>query len=173
VARGFSLLEALVASAILIVAVAGLVPLLILSTKANHDAHTSTFAVALAQQKLEQLRTLAWNVDAAGVAVSDTTTDITTMPEQAGIGVGLSSSPAGALDRNTAGYVDFLDGSGAVLTDPRSVPAFTRRWSIAPVASNPANTLLLEVRVVRGNSSGSRRLPGEARVATVRTRKAS
>jgi hypothetical protein len=95
------------------------------------------------------------------------------MPEQAGRGVGLSPSPVGALDQDIVGYVDFLDGNGAVLADPRGVPAFTRRWSIAPVASNPANTLLLQVRVVRGNSSGSRRLPGEARVATVRTRKAS
>jgi type II secretory pathway pseudopilin PulG len=172
-ARGFSVLEALLASTLVTVAVAGLVPLVVLSTRANRDAHTSTFTAVLAQQKLEQLRTLAWNVDAAGVPVSDTTTDLTNMPERSATGVGLSPSPPGALDANTPGYVDFLDASGRVLSDPQLVPAFTRRWSIEPLPSNPGSTLVIQVRVVRGNSMGSSRAPGEARIATVRTRKAS
>ncbi len=83
-ARGFSLLEVLVASTVFTVAVVGLVPLLIVSTTANTTARTTTFAVALAQQKMEQLRALAWNVDASGAAVSDTTTDLTTTPERSG-----------------------------------------------------------------------------------------
>lgn len=174
-ARGFSLLEVLVASAVLTVAVVGLVPLLIVSTTANTNARTTTFAVALAQQKMEQLRALAWSIDANGAAVSDTTTDLTTTPERAGSGVGLNASPAGALDRDTSGYVDFLNAAGAVVpADPQASPAFIRRWSISPLQSNPANTLILQVRVVPGRAVPSvRRLPGEARLTSVKTRKAS
>ncbi|HEY2907289.1 MAG TPA: prepilin-type N-terminal cleavage/methylation domain-containing protein [Vicinamibacterales bacterium] len=174
-ARGFSLFEVLVASTVFTVAVVGLVPLLIVSTTANTNARTTTFAVALAQQKMEQLRALAWSVDASGLAVSDTTTDLTTMPERSAAGVGLSPSPAGALDRDTPGYVDFLNAAGEVIpADPQFVPAFIRRWSIDALPSNPANTLVLQVRVVRGNAAASaRRLPGEAWLTSVKTRKAS
>ncbi len=89
--------------------------------------------------------------------------------------MGLSLSPAGALDRDTPGYVDFLNAAGEVMaTDPQLVPAFIRRWSVEALPSNPANTLVLQVRVVRGNSAASpRRLPGEAWLTTVKTRKAS
>jgi prepilin-type N-terminal cleavage/methylation domain-containing protein len=174
-ARGFSLLELLVASTVFTVAVVGLVPLLLVATTANMNARTTTFAVVLAQQKMEQLRALAWNVDANGHPVSDTTTDLTTMPERSGTGVGLSPSPAGALDRNTPGYVDFLNAAGEVVpTDPQLVPAFIRRWSVDALPSNPANTLVLQVRVIRANAAASpRRLPGQAWLTSVKTRRAS
>jgi prepilin-type N-terminal cleavage/methylation domain-containing protein len=174
-ARGFSLLEVLVASTVFTVAVVGLVPLLIVATGANTNGRTATLAVVLGQQKMEQLRALAWSVDAGGAAVSDTTTDLTTAPERSGAGVGLSPSPAGALDRDTPGYVDYLNAMGTVIpADPQAPPAFVRRWSITPHPSNPANTLILQVRVVRGRAAAStRRSPGEARLTTVKTRKAS
>jgi prepilin-type N-terminal cleavage/methylation domain-containing protein len=176
VSRGFSLLEVLVASTLVSVAVVGLVPLLIVSTRTNEDARTATVATVLAQQKMEQLRALAWTVDAAGRAVSDTTTDLTSVPERSGSGVGLSASPAGALDRDTPGYVDYLNASGqAVGAGSLSASTFIRRWSVEPLPSNPSNTLVLQVRVVRGRAvvAGSRRAPGEARVVSVKTRKAS
>jgi prepilin-type N-terminal cleavage/methylation domain-containing protein len=174
-ARGFSLLEVLVASTVFTVAAVGLVPLLVVATTANTNARTATLTVALAQQKMEQLRALAWNVDAGGAAVSDTTTDLTTAPERSGAGVGLNVSPAGVLDRDTPGYVDYLNAMGAVIpADPQALPAFVRRWSITPLPSNPANTLILQVRVVRGSAAGSaRRSPGEARLTSVKTRRAS
>jgi prepilin-type N-terminal cleavage/methylation domain-containing protein len=174
-ARGFSLLEVLIASAVITVAVVGLVPLLIISTRANTNARATTFAAVLAQQKMEQLRSLAWSVDAGGTPVSDTTTDITVVPNRSEGGVGLSASPAGALDRDTSGYVDFLDADGKVLPDdPTAIPTFIRRWSVQPLPTNPANTLVLQVRVVRADAPRiSRRVPGEARIVSVKTRKAS
>jgi prepilin-type N-terminal cleavage/methylation domain-containing protein len=175
VARGFSLLEVLVASAVLSVAVVGVAPLLTLSSSANRNARATTTAAILAQQKIEQLRTLAWSVDADGSAISDTTTDITTTPERADAGVGLSPSPPGALDRNTPGYFDIVDSSGQLLAgDQPSAHAFIRRWSVDPLPADAVNTLVLRVRVVRAAAPGaSGRVPDEARVTTVKTRRAS
>ena len=55
----------------------------------------------------------------------------------------LTPSPAGALDRNTSGYVDYLDAYGRSLGGGESPPAgtvYVRRWSIERL---PANYRLL------------------------------
>lgn len=174
-ARGFSLLEVLIASAVITVALVGLVPLLVLSTKANEAARSATVAAVLARQKMEQLRALAWSVGADGVPLSDTTTDVTVDPEVSGRGVGLRPSPAATLERNVAGYCDLLDADGRVLPDGApSAPVFVRRWSVDPLPSDPANTLVLQVRVVRADAAdGPGRRPDEARITSVKARKAS
>ncbi len=53
---GFSLVEVLVASALLVSGVAALVHLLALSSRAMTDAHDTTVASVLAAQKMEELR---------------------------------------------------------------------------------------------------------------------
>lgn len=58
--RGFSLLELLVASAILIVALVSLAQLLALATAANASAGRATYAAVLAEDQLEHLRSLTW-----------------------------------------------------------------------------------------------------------------
>jgi hypothetical protein len=59
---------------------------------------------------------------------------------------------------------------------------YIRRWSIEPLPTNPNNTLILQVLVTRWRSrgvadteeaNGGRRLPDEARIISVKTRKAS
>src|SRR5207248_7146702 len=110
--EGFSLLEVLVAVAILLVAVTALAHLSTVSTRANNSARTATVASLLATQKMEQLRALTWGFDVAGAAISDTTTDITVFPPRPLDGIGLTPSPAGALAQNTAGYCDFLAANG-------------------------------------------------------------
>jgi len=61
------------------------------------------------------------------------------------------------------------------------VPAsaiYTRRWSISPLPTNPNNTLIIQVLVTRNKARGASdlgavgRLPEEARLITVKTRKA-
>src|SRR5947209_696348 len=112
-ARGFSLLEVLFATTILTVAVAGLGQLFALAARANVNARTTTYATLLAQQKMEQLRSLTWGFDALGLPLSDTSTDITCVPERAAVGSGLTPSPAsGTLGTNVPGYCDFVDGAG-------------------------------------------------------------
>jgi len=160
--RGFTLLEVLVATTLLFVAVASLAGLSVMATQANAHAKTTTFAALLAARKVEELRALPWGYDALGNPRSD---------------AGLAASPSDALDRNTSGYCDFLDASGVSLgggTSPPAQTVFVRRWSIQPLPSNPANALVLQVLVLRAHrpaAANARPLPDEAGYVTVMTRK--
>lgn len=180
---GFSLLEVLVATTILTVALAALAQLFATSTRANASAKATTMAALLAQQKMEQLRSLTWGFDALGLPQTDTTSDTTTIPEGPSGGRGLGASPAGALSRDTVGYVDYLDGSGRSLgardTAPPPGTIYIRRWSLEPLPGSPGNTIVLQVLVTRWRSRGTAdatpgvaRLPDEARLVSVKTRKA-
>lgn len=183
--RGFSLVETLVATTIMTVALASLAQLFLISTKANQSARLTTNASVLAQQKMEQLRGLTWGFDMIGLPLSDTTSDLTVVPEQPQGGPGLTPSPDGALRNNVDGYCDFLDGSGQSLGGGTAAPpntVYVRRWSIEPLPTNPNNTLILQVMVTRWRERGvadtetageGRRLPDEARILSVKTRKAS
>jgi type II secretory pathway pseudopilin PulG len=159
--RGFTLLEVLVATTLLFVAVAALAGLSVMATQANAHAKTTTFTALLAARKIEELRALPWGYDALGNPRSD---------------AGLAASPSDALDQNTSGYCDFLDAGGALLgggTSPPIQTAFVRRWSIQPLPSNPANALVFQVVVRRlrsGAPGGTVVFADEAALATVRTR---
>jgi type II secretory pathway pseudopilin PulG len=182
---GFSLLEVIVATSLLIVAVASLAQLFVISVRANASARATTYASVLAQQKMEQLRGLTWGFDTLGLPLTDTTTDVSVTPERTAAGRGLSSSPAGAgtLGVNTDGYCDFLDGSGRWLAGGATAPAgtiFVRRWSVEPLPTNPNNTIVLQVLVTRYRAlvpadavARQARTADEARLVSVRTRKAS
>jgi type II secretory pathway pseudopilin PulG len=181
--RGFSLLEVLVATTLLIVSLAALAQLFAIATRANSSARASTYATVLAQQKMEQLRSLTWSFDVLGLPFTDTSTDITVVPERDTGGNGLSPSPANALGKNIEGYVDYFDAFGRALGGgpvPPEGTVFIRRWSIEPLPTNPGNTIVLQVLVMRRRPRGTadtatsvRRLPDEARMINVKTRKGS
>jgi type II secretory pathway pseudopilin PulG len=177
---GFSLVEALVATAILATALVSLAQLFAISTKTNAVAKNSTFATVLAEQKIEQLRGLTWGFDTLGLPITDSNTDTTVSPEVATGGKGLSPSPTNTLQAGTDGYVDYLDRNGASLGGGTAIPAnaaYIRRWMIEPLPTNPNNTLIIQVLVTRRQDRGTadagsvRRLPEEARLITVKTRK--
>ena len=180
---GFSLLEVLFATTMLVVGVAGLAQLFALSTRTNTSARATTFASVLAQQKMEQLRGLTWGFDTLGLPLTDTSTNIAAAVESPTGGTGLTPSPTGTLGSNTNGYVDYLDATGKSLgsgSNPPQGTVFVRRWSIEPLPTNPNNTLVLQVLVFRNgnrptadNTVGVKRLPDEARIISVKTRKAS
>jgi prepilin-type N-terminal cleavage/methylation domain-containing protein len=168
VARGFSLIETLFAMTILTAALVVVAQVAAASTRANQSARSTTLTTILAAQKLEQLRSLAWAFDAAGVPISDISTDTTVAAMPAG-GTGLRSSPSGALEQNTVGYCDFLDGDGNMLgggTSPPAYTAFVRRWSIDSLADVPNDTLVIQVSVIRAG-----RRADETRLVGIRTRK--
>ena len=161
-------------------ALGALSQLAILSLRVNHGARSTTFATLLAYHKIEQLRALTWSVDGSGAPTSDTSTDTTVEPAEPSGGTGLGPSPADALTQNTAGYCDFLDANGRTLgggTTPPANTAFIRRWSIdqLPAAMNATLVIQVSVTAVRNREvAGSpRRLPDEARIVAVKTRKAS
>jgi prepilin-type N-terminal cleavage/methylation domain-containing protein len=163
--RGFSLLEVLIAAAVVAVAVATLAQLVVLATAANARAKTTTMATVLAAQKIEQLRSLEWNFDRLEGPVSD--------PR-------LTASPSDSLRRNISGFCDFLDRNGESLGDRPDPPAdavYLRRWSIEPLPADPANVLVLQVLVTQRFTRGigeqaDRRLPDEARIVSIKSRKA-
>jgi type II secretory pathway pseudopilin PulG len=178
---GFSLLEVMVATGLLVTALVSLAQLFVISTRSNIGSHNTTYAAVLAQQKLEELRALDWGYDTQGLPLSDTTTNTTVSPETPTGGTGLSPSPSSTLQQNTAGWVDFVDSFGNKLgtgANPPQNAIYTRRWSVTPMPTNPNNTLVLQVLVTRNNNRGVAdqgavmRLPEEARMITVKTRKA-
>jgi len=178
---GFSLLEVLVASTIMAVALTTLAQLFVMSTNSNVGAKSTTYAAVLAQQKMEQLRGLAWGFDTLGLPVTDISTDISVVPELAAGGTGLA--PGGSLGQNVRGYCDFVDKNGNALgtgTTAVAGTAYIRRWTIEPLPTNPNNTIVLQVLVTRfrdrgaaDTATGTGRLPDEARIISVKTRKAT
>jgi len=181
-ARGFSIIEVLMATALMVTAVASLAQLFALSTTRNTSAKNTTFAAVLAQQKMEQLRSLTWGFDSLGLPTTDTTTDTTKFPETAG-GTGLSPSPVNTLQQNVVGWVDYLDAKGQELGGATAAPptsaVYIRRWMVEPLPTNPNNTIVIQVLVTRHRNRGTAdagsviRLPDEARIISVKTRKAT
>jgi type II secretory pathway pseudopilin PulG len=184
--NGFSLVEVIISMGLLTTMSLGVAQLFAASTNANRVSRNSTSTIALAEQKMEQLRSLSWGFDlqGQGLPVSDTTTNLALYPHRA-TGSGLNPSPSGTLNENTAGYVDFLDAQGNWIGTGTTAPAnamFVRRWAIVPLPTNPNNTLVFQVLVSpmsnesarRVTQSGNRaRMPGDAMLFSVKTRKAS
>jgi len=70
--RGFTLVEALVAMAIFAIGLAGLMPLVISNVRANDAAAVRTGAVAVAQEKAEEMRALPYDALLAMAAGTET-----------------------------------------------------------------------------------------------------
>jgi prepilin-type N-terminal cleavage/methylation domain-containing protein len=122
--RGYSLLEVLVATTIVVVGVAALAQLIALATHASLRARETTDAAVLAQQKMEEL-------------LPQATTELT-------------PSPADALVRNVEGCSDFVERSGRALGSgpvPPAGSAYLRRWSMDPLPDSHTNTWILQVVV--------------------------
>jgi prepilin-type N-terminal cleavage/methylation domain-containing protein len=178
--EGFSLLEVLIAVVVLASTAAGLGGMFAIAAVSTRMARSETLAVLLATDKVEQLRGLAWSFDASGTATSDTTSDVSVQPVTS-FGQGLRASPVDSLQRNTTGYVDYLDQTGRwVGTGPQPVAGavYVRRWNIQRLPSDPENTLVFQVLVtpVAGSSTAAPsvvavRHPADALLTSLRTRK--
>ena len=181
--HGFSMVEVVVAMGILTVVALGVAQLFAASTRVNLVARSQTSTTVLAEQKIEQIRSLTWGFDASGLPVSDTVSDLSVHPATS-TGDGLTPSPTDSLEKNSAGFVDFVDAGGAWVgtgTAPSGSAVYIRRWSIQPLPTNPNNTLVIQVLVTSIANEMSRtnmvdprvRMPGDTLLVTVRTRKSS
>ena len=179
---GFTIVEVLIASALLIAVSAGVGHLIGVATVRGRDARMQTCTALLAAARMEQLRALAWGyepgIKSGKVPRSDTATDLSTpLPTQTG--PGLTSSPSGTLSSNVPPYVDYLGERGQWVGAGASPPpqaVFIRRWSIRPLPDDPARTLILSVLVTTVAHETARTAPWSARsqdetlLVTVRTR---
>jgi prepilin-type N-terminal cleavage/methylation domain-containing protein len=169
--RGFTLVEVLCALSVLAIAVTGVFRLGVVGASTLADARRDSLSTSAAAQKMDELLALAWSD-----AVTDLATDLAHDPPTGG-GPGLGPSPSGALDDDTGGWVDYLDGQGTVVADgARAV--LVRRWSVTPASFDPSRALVLRVfvtsaRVPRATSQAGRaRTSGDVLLTTVRVRKA-
>jgi prepilin-type N-terminal cleavage/methylation domain-containing protein len=130
---GFTLIEVLVATAVITVSAASLAQLYVVAVRANRIADGTTTTLLLAEQKMEEL------------LVED-----------------LTPSPAGTLSANTPGFVDYLDPSGVSLGTFSVVPppgaSFICRWSVDPLPNGGVSTFVLQVLVFRPSAAGQTRL---------------
>ena len=162
-------------------AIVTLAQLFALSTRTNVSSRNTTYAAVLAEQKLEELRSLVWGFDTQGLPLSDTGSNTAVSPVTSTGGTGLKPSPTTTLIEDTTGWVDYVDAYGNKISNAQNQQqqvVYTRRWSVTPLPTNPNNTIVLQVLVTRNKDRGEanegnvKRLPEEARMIAVRTRKA-
>jgi hypothetical protein len=172
----------MVATGIMATALVALAQMFAISVKNNQGARTGSYAVSLAEQKMEQLRGLTYGFDTIGLPLTDTTTNTATAVETPTGGTGLTPSPANTLTSNTNFYVDYIDQFGKILgggSAPPTGTVYIRRWSIDPLPTNPNGTIVIQVMVTRERNRGladqngsTDRLKDEARIISIKTRKA-
>lgn len=166
--RGVTLIETLMAAAILMIVVAGLVPLFTTALLQNEQqGDVATRTTEYAQDKMEQLMKLDFNDGTTDTTVFPTNpTGCTgTAPNICGLGGTMgASATAGAIPpaASVAGYVDYLDTNGILLPNATG-KAYTRQWMITTdptVMVNSSTTLKgITVTVTSVPIAGSRSAP--------------
>ena len=152
--RGFTLIETLIATTLLVTALAGLAELFAMSIKSTRESGHSAAALRAAQAKIESLRSLRFGYDDLGATITDAR---------------LEPSPAMSLSSDAERYVDWSDASGAVLPDS-SGAAFVRRWRIMRLAADEPEAIVIDVCVYIVPAEGRSPHEAEACLATVRVR---
>lgn len=147
---GATLIEVLVATLIMVTGVLAMAQMFSISTASNLFARSQTVTAILAQQKIEEL--LATQSLAGTLS-------------------------AGTLQRNTVGFVDYLDASGRVVgssDQPPGEAVYTRRWSVEPLFAGGSSAVILQVLVTarRKSDTADREavgpMSGEARIAAIK-----
>jgi Tfp pilus assembly protein PilV len=153
---GFTLVETLIAILIFTAGLLSLAQVLTFTVMASKThGQDAAKITAAAHDKMEELTNLDF---------TDTTTNLTVDPPYTTDGVGLTEGGSIPPTTPAAGYVDYLDASGARTTADNAV--FTRQWQIIDdttftdlkrilvnvtanrsfeVGENPSTTLVMEI----------------------------
>lgn len=162
-ARGFTLIEVVIAMALLVALSIGAAMLLTLTLGTLDRSRQHAMALVLARAKLELLVSLTWSVrDVDGVLLllTDESTDTSRSPPVS-TGRGTLPSPADSLTASREGYVDYLDGQGQwvaadVSAGAAAVPAaacYVRRWAVERTGTGAAELLIVQVMVTTAASA--------------------
>jgi type II secretory pathway pseudopilin PulG len=155
--RGFTLLETVVATGVLVTALAGIAQLFALSVRSTRDAGRQAVALGVAQDKLERLRSLPYGFGPLGEPITDP---------------GLAHTAAETLEQDTTGAVDFVDDQGAAVDVNATThgAAFTRRWRVTPIDNFVPEAIAVEVCVFQWPAAGLTPIAALSCLATVRAR---
>jgi type II secretory pathway pseudopilin PulG len=153
-ARGFTLLETVVATGILVTALAGLAQLFILGTHLTRKASDSGIALLAAQDKLERLRGLTFAYGESGELITDPA---------------LVPSSSTSLAEDTPPFVDWLDAAGEPHDDPDEA-ALVRRWRIVSLGATSPDAIAVEVCVFKAPTDDADPQAADACLSTVRVR---
>lgn len=164
-AKGFSLVETVIALSLLLIVSLGLLPLAAVATlTTENQGHLMARATEYAQDKLEQLLALAYD---------DSATDTRVFPAADTGGTGLTVGGSSNPEAPAVQYVDYLDIDGTILpSEGTTVPDdwyYKRVWSI----SLPAGTTNLKQVTVTAtviSAVGSTGRVPQATVSALKTR---
>ncbi len=137
---GMSLIELMIALAILLVVSVGILSMAMISiTTTENQGHLAARTAEYAQDKMEQLLSLSFTDCSGTITCTDTTTiDTATNSYTLGTG-GTGLAAGGSVTAATSGYVDYLDANGNPLGGGATAPAnwaYRRMWLITDVSSS-------------------------------------
>jgi hypothetical protein len=157
---GVTLVETLAATALILVAIAGMGSMGIVGmTTTENEGHLAARCTEYAQDKMEQLLVLAWG---------DTDADTRVFPAAAVGGTGLALGGSAVTTAPANGYVDYLDQSGNLLPAGAGAPAnwfYVRAWSV----SSPSVNLKLITVTATVRSTLGRNMPPSSTVTALKT----
>lgn len=164
--RGSTLIETMVAIAILLIVVAGLMPVFVVGVQTtNQQADLATRTTEYAQDKMEQLLTLS-TINLTSDGFNDGTTDTTVFPSVTDGSTGCTGSGANTCGlggtmaaSTTVGsvppaaavkyFADYLDLNGNLLTSSTGA-YYTRRWKVTTDSTATLKTITIVATAVQG-----------------------
>ena len=152
--RGFTLFETLIATGVLITALAGVAQLFVLGSRLARRTTASGVALLAAQNKLETLRGLTYGFNEYGIA--ETSADLEISDER-------------SLNASIPSYFDWLDPNGEPLEEADEA-AFVRRWRITPFDTQVPEAITIEVCVFAATTEKRDTSAADACLSTMRTR---
>jgi type II secretory pathway pseudopilin PulG len=160
---GVTLIETMIALAILLVISIGILSMVMISiTTTENQGHLAARTAEYAQDKMEQLMSLAF-ADGSGGAGTGTDTTVASFTPSSSGGNGLVAGGSITYGGAVSGYVDYLDSSGNPLGGGATAPAgwfYVRMWRVTDTTSSLKQ---IDVQVwARSGVNGSSSLPQSA-----------
>lgn len=162
--RGTTLLETVIATGILVIALAGIMSLVSVSGRVTENqGHLAARTTEYALDKMEQLLALKY-----GDIQSDTRVFPATTAGGSGLAIGGSSNPAAPV----ALYVDYLDQSGSLLPSVGTTAPtgwfYKRAWQVADACGGCGTLKQITVTSIVARSPGVTNVP-QSTVTAIKT----